>query len=147
KTVQNLKSLLFEGYKKLPKASSISPFSCGASIRKGHQTDRYYTDFCNEWECELEKAMKIKSSGTMVSKEPMREEDTYNGPSTKLALADSPLKKKKEEGKEEKNKKRTHSRKGEEECPKNMNEGDSALEQKMKELERMDVSDMEHVLD
>ncbi|KAF2323359.1 hypothetical protein GH714_034834 [Hevea brasiliensis] len=139
KTFQNLKSLCFGGYQKLPK-----PFSCATSSTKNHHTDQYYTDFCNEWECDLEKAMKRKKNGIPLSKELAREEDGCNGSSLKLPT--SPLKKKEEGIKEEKSKKRFNSR-NQEKCSDKKNEGGNALAKKMKELEMIDGSDMEHVLD
>lgn len=145
KTLQNLKSLLFGGYQKLPKPATFNPFSCGNSNIKNHQIDQYYTNFCNEWECDLEKAMTRKNNGIMVSKEPITDQNHVSNESS-MKLAKSPLKKKEEGGKEEKNKKSCQLRKGEQ-CSKSMNEGSYALAQRMKELEMMDVSDVEHVLD
>ncbi|EEF46475.1 uncharacterized protein LOC8274507 [Ricinus communis] len=149
-TLQHLKSLFFEGYQKLPKPDSFNPFSCANCSIKNHQRDEYYTNFCNEWECDLEKAMKRKESSSItVSKEAAREEvqekEDCKANSTKLP--ESPLKKKEEVTKEERSKKSSHSRKVEEELSKKEKEGAYALAKKMKELEMMDVSDVEHVLD
>jgi hypothetical protein len=143
-TIQNVKSILFGGYHKLTKHGSFNPFSCGGGGNvKNYQTDQYYEDFCNEWECDLEKAMKRKGNSLMASKEPMRDEDVSN--ETGRNLANGPQRKK--QGKEEKNKKIFRPKKAEEKSSKNMNESGYVLAQKMKELEMMDVSNVEHVLD
>ncbi|XP_050231809.1 uncharacterized protein LOC126680686 [Mercurialis annua] len=152
KTLKNLKSLFFGGYQKLPRSVSFNPFSCANCGLKSHQADGYYTEFCNEWECDLEKAMKRKKkkSGLVVSKEVVLEEkeeekDECNANSAELPK--SPLKKKEEVIKEEKNKKTSLSRKLEKQFAKKNIEGGYALAKKMKELEMMDVNDVEHVLD
>lgn len=143
-TIQNLKSILFGGYHKLTKHGCFNPFSCGGDGNvKNYQTDQYYADFCNEWECDLEKAVKRKGNSLMASKEPVRDEDVSN--ETDRNPANGPQRKKK--GKEEKNKKIFRPKKAEEKSSKNMNESGYVLAQKMKELEMMDVSNVEHVLD
>lgn len=137
KTLQHLKSLFFVGYEKLPR-----PFSCATSSIKNHKTDQYYTDFCNEWECDLEKAMNRKKNGITLSEKLAREEDgCVKSPSK---LPQSPLKKKEERIEEEKSKKSSTSRK---EYSNKKDEGGYALAKKIKELEMMEGSDMEHVLD
>ncbi|CAK7356688.1 unnamed protein product [Dovyalis caffra] len=144
-TLHNLKSILLGGYQKLTKPTSFNPFSCGRSNVKNYQTDQYYADFCNEWEYDLEKAMNRKSNSFMGSKEPMRDEDMSN--ESEMKLAKSPLKKKQGGGKEENSKKISQLKKADEKSSKNTNESGYVLANKMKELEMMDVSDVEHVLD
>jgi midasin (ATPase involved in ribosome maturation) len=111
---------------------------------KNYQIDQYYADFCKEWESDLEKAMKGKRNSFMGSKEPMRDEDVSD--ESEMKLANSPSRKN-EGGKEEKSKKISEVQKAEEKSSKNMNESGCVLAQKMKELEIMDVTDVEHVLD
>jgi hypothetical protein len=142
--LQNLKSIFFGGYQKLTKPTSFKPFSRGSSNVKNYQIDQYYADFCKEWESDLEKAMKGKSNSFMGSKEPMRDEDVSD--ESEMKLANSPSRKN-EGGKEEKSKKISEVQKAEEKSSKNMNESGCVLAQKMKELEIMDVTDVEHVLD
>ncbi|KAB5563918.1 hypothetical protein DKX38_003972 [Salix brachista] len=143
-TIQNLKSIFFGGYQKLTKHSSFNPFSCGSGNVRNYQTGQYYEDFFNELECDLEKGMKRKSSSLMGSEEPVRDEYVSN--ETDRTLANSPQRKKQGE-KEEMNKKICRPKKAEEKSSKNMNESGYVLAQKMKELEMMDVSNVEHVLD
>ncbi|XVF26745.1 hypothetical protein REPUB_Repub14bG0044800 [Reevesia pubescens] len=147
KTVENLKSLFFVGYQKLSKPPLPYPFSCTGGIRKRHQKDRYYTDFCNDWEVALEEA-KMRRNEAMTLKDQMREEDESSGSFINFADS-SPVKNKKQNGgKEEKKKVRSSQlSKGEEQYYYKRNGGSYALAQKMKELEMMDVGDMEHVLD
>ncbi|OAY36743.1 uncharacterized protein LOC110626467 [Manihot esculenta] len=138
KALQNFRSLFFGGYQKLPK-----PFSCATTSIMNHQNDQCYADSCNEWCCDLEKATKRKKNGMSLSKELAREEDGCNESS--LKLPSSPLKKKEDGIKEEKSKKHSNSRR-EEKCM-DKDEGGYVLAKKMKELEMMDRSDMEHMLD
>ncbi|OAY52960.1 hypothetical protein MANES_04G125600v8 [Manihot esculenta] len=121
KTLQHLKSLFF-------------PFPCATSSIKNHKTDQYYTDFCNEWECDLEKAMNRKKNGITLSEKLAREEDgCVKSP---LKLPQSPLKKKEERIEEEKSKNSSTSRK---EYSNKKDEGGYALAKKK--------SDIEHLLD
>uniref|UniRef100_A0A2C9UYH8 OVATE domain-containing protein n=1 Tax=Manihot esculenta TaxID=3983 RepID=A0A2C9UYH8_MANES len=138
-TLQNFKSLFFGGYQKLPK-----PFSCATTSIMNHQNDQCYADFCNEWCCDLEKTTKRKKNGMSLSKELAREEEGRNESS--LKLPSSPLKKKEDGIKEEKSMKHSNSRR-EEKCIDKKDEGGYVLAKKMKELEMMDGSDMEHMLD
>ncbi|KAJ4843568.1 hypothetical protein Tsubulata_040937 [Turnera subulata] len=141
KNLQNLRTLLLGGYEKLPKPTSFKPFSCSSKGHSSnHQTDRYYADICDEWQCDLEKAMKGNNGSSIVSKPAAGDAEASDASSMKLVK--SPLKKKEERVKEEKNKTGSQLKKGEP-CSKSMNE----LARKMKELEMMDVSDVEHVLD
>ena len=143
--LRNLKFIFLGGYQKLTKPASFKPFSCGGSNVKNYQIDQYYADFCNDWECDLEKAMKRKSNIFMGSKEPMIDEDVSD--ESEMKLAKSPSRKNQEGGKEEKSKKNSQLKKAEEKISKNMDESGCVLPQKMKELEMMDLCDLEHVLD
>lgn len=154
-TLQNIKSLFVGGYQKLSKSSSFK-FSCGSTSTRKNRKHQFYADFCNEWECSIEKAVKRKNSGPIIMKEAMRQEreeeesedeDLYSSGSNSVKLAKSPLRNKEVEEKEEKNKKSSYWRKGEEKSQKNKKEDGYALAKKMKELEMIDASDMEQVLD
>ncbi|XVE88899.1 hypothetical protein DITRI_Ditri19aG0105900 [Diplodiscus trichospermus] len=148
KTVENLKSFFFVGYQKLSKPPLPDPFSCAGGSRKKHQKDQFCTDFCNNWEVGLEEA-KMRKNDAMTLKDQMKEEDECSGSSMNFADT-SPIKNKKQNGGKEEKKKVGSSqlRKGEEQYFYKRNGGSyNALAQKMKELEMMDVGDMEHVLD
>ena len=147
KTIENLKSFFFVGYQKLSKPPLPDPFSCTGGSRKKHQKDRFYTDFCNDWEVGLEEA-KMRKNDAMTLKEQMREEDECSGSFMNFADT-SPVKNKKQNGGKEEKKKVGTSQlsKGEEQYFYKRDGGSYALAQKMKELEMMDVGDMEHVLD
>lgn len=157
KTVESLKSFIFVGYQKLSKPALPAPFSCTGNSRKKHQKDRFYTDFCNDWEAEagVEAAAKMRNNNAMTLKQQMKEEDECSGSSLNFSET-SPVKKNKKqtEGKDDEKKKKkkqvgsSQLSKGEEQYYYKRNGGEGyALAQKMKELEMMDVGDMEHVLD
>ncbi|WCJ40749.1 hypothetical protein M5689_021657 [Euphorbia peplus] len=149
KSIKNLKSVFLVRYEKLPKASSCNPFLCAGGSLKKNQMDQYYAEFCNEWECDLEKALKSKKkkTSTDVAEEAVQGEEDYgvDDSSMKHPIM-SPVKKKECGVKEEKMKKIFYPRKGEQ-ASKKQNDGDYALAKKMKELEMMDVGDVDHVLD
>ncbi|XWS19001.1 hypothetical protein CRYUN_Cryun32bG0093100 [Craigia yunnanensis] len=90
----------------------------------------------------------MRKNGAMTLKEQMREEDECSGSFMNFADT-SPVKNKKQNGGKEKKKKVGTSQlsKEEEQYYYKRNGGSYALAQKMKELEMMDVGDMEHVLD
>lgn len=147
KSIVNLKSLLFEGYQKLPKPPLLNPFSCSICITKNHHKDLYYTEFCNAWESDLEEAKKRRKNRVTESKKPVNEENASGGNFMKLA-DQGPVKNKQEERKKEE-KKMGCSRmdKNVDQCSQDMNPEGYALAQKMKQLDMMDAGDMEHVLD
>ncbi|CAL1378066.1 unnamed protein product [Linum trigynum] len=168
-TLLTLKSLLFGGYQKLPKPPFNNPFSCGTGFNPDHIADHeYYTNFCNELECDLEKVMKLKTTNhkpIMAPKEtpaaPSREahrQSTTCHVSPIKAVSTSPVKKPQKKHKDEKSTSKRSKKLGgeeEEQCSskkqlkkkKMSNEESYALARKMKELEMIDVSDVEHVLD
>lgn len=132
KTLQNLRSFLFGGYQKLPKSSSLNPKS-----QNMQQLDDFYKDFSELWESDSEKMKKNKKTLT-YSKEPVEEEGEERN-----SLIN------KDEDREMKvTKMGSNSREGKrrEQFPSISNEG-YVLAQKMKELEMMDVNDVDHVLD
>ena len=90
----------------------------------------------------------MRKNDAMTLKEQMREEDECIG-SFKNFADTSPVKNKKQNGGKEEKKKVGSSQlsKGEEQYYYKRNGGSYALAQKMKELEMMEVGDMEHVLD
>ncbi|TXG69061.1 hypothetical protein EZV62_003996 [Acer yangbiense] len=159
KSLVNLKSLFLRGYKKLPKPPLVNPFSCVVATTgktKNHQTDRFYAEFCNEWECDLEAARKKKKKKTkrtsmiIASKEPMiHEDDASSGRFLKIEKK-SPLLNKQEEGSNKEEKKMVSFRsdkKGDQYFSHAGNADGYALAQKMQQLDMMDAADVEHVLD
>ncbi|KAK2654849.1 hypothetical protein Ddye_014705 [Dipteronia dyeriana] len=154
KTLLNLKSVFFGGYQKLPKPLLLNPFSCTTIGKtKNHQTDLFYDEFCNEWECDHEEARKKKkkkkNSMIIASKEPMNEEDASSGKSL-MNSKESPLMNKQEEGSNKEEKKRVSFRldkKGDQYRSHAGKAEGYALAQKMQQLDMMDAGDVEHVLD
>lgn len=144
KNFKSLLILLLEGYAKLPKPTSFNPFSRGNRDSSYYQKDGYYASICDEWEADLEKAMKENNSGITVSNWATGNEPaTANDESSCRSPVKNPSRKEEEGVGEEKNKKNFQLIRKGEPCSKSMNE----LAKKMKELEMMDASDVEHVLD
>ncbi|XAR50638.1 hypothetical protein NMG60_11005009 [Bertholletia excelsa] len=119
KTLQNLKSFLFVGYQKLPKARPVNPL---------------YKDFSAQSDSDNEKVLETKR--TTESMEPMNEEDAQIGSFMKLGRKGDLEYREREEKKVE-----------------SSNEGQRGgaqhqmLTEKMKELEMMDMNDLDHVMD
>ncbi|OMO66742.1 Helicase-like, DEXD box c2 type [Corchorus olitorius] len=132
------------GYQKLSKPPLLEvPFSCTGCSRRKHPKDQFYYE---DWELGLDEARQRKESMTL--KEKIAEDDEC-GESFMNFADKSPVKEKKQVGGKEERKRVGSSklRKGEEQFYYKRNGGSNALAQKMKELEMMDVGDMEHVLD
>lgn len=147
KSLVNLKSLLFGGYKKLPKPALLNPFSCSIGIKKNHHKDLYYTEFCNAWESDLDGAKKRRKNKVTESRTPVNEENGSSGSFMKLA-DEGPVKNKQEERKKEEKKMVSFRMdKNVDQCSQGMTPEGYALAQKMKQLDMMDAGDMEHVLD
>ncbi|KAE8699476.1 hypothetical protein F3Y22_tig00110578pilonHSYRG00175 [Hibiscus syriacus] len=153
KSVDNLKSFVSVGYQKLCKPTLPDPFPCSGCSRKKDQKDRSLAeaDFSYNWEVGLEKSKMTNNDAIVATSmaEEMRDEEECGG--SLMNFSDmSPQKKVKETGGKEEKKKVGSSKlsKGEEGYYYKRNgDGSYALAQKMKELEMMDVGDMEHVLD
>ncbi|CAN1158429.1 hypothetical protein LINPERPRIM_LOCUS40938 [Linum perenne] len=93
----NFKSLLFHGYQNLPRPH-LNPFSCATSSSNSNNPQQladheYYTNFCNELECDLDMVLRLNSNNTIML------------PAQSISHPSSPLKM--EGGKEEK--KSSHS--------------------------------------
>ncbi|XP_030526176.1 uncharacterized protein LOC115737906 [Rhodamnia argentea] len=152
KALVNLKSFIFGGYQKLPKPPSFHPFSCGSSRQDDPQIEKFYADFCNEWECDLDKG---RSRTQKDAKEQVKDgEDPCSDTAMKHVNHQSPVKNKQQEvegerGKTEKKKKKKvgSSKSVKIEETDGVNAGGLVLAKRMKELEMMDMSDMDHVLD
>ncbi|KAI6671903.1 hypothetical protein NL676_006788 [Syzygium grande] len=152
KTLVNLKSILFGGYQKLPKPPSFHPFSYGSSRQKDPQIEKFYADLCNEWECDIGRG---RARIQKVAKEQVRDcEDPCSETAVRHVNHRSPVKNKQQEVEEERGKteKKMKKKVGGSKSVKTeetdgVNAGGLALAKRMKELEMMDTSDMDHVLD
>ncbi|GMP42778.1 hypothetical protein CsSME_00012399 [Camellia sinensis var. sinensis] len=60
KTLQNLKSFLFGGYKKLPKTCPLSPLYGGNGNLNLQQLDQFNRDFSEQWQSDNDKVIKSK---------------------------------------------------------------------------------------
>uniref|UniRef100_A0A5B7BJ96 OVATE domain-containing protein n=1 Tax=Davidia involucrata TaxID=16924 RepID=A0A5B7BJ96_DAVIN len=135
KTIQGVKSFLYGGYHMLPKAPPLKPFSSNNSNPEMQQLDQFYRDFSEQWECDHDKVMMGKKKNAMSAKELMKEEHIF-------------VKNKHEKrGKEEKKVGSFHEVRSGEPCSQSANGGGYLLAQKMKELEMMNMTDADHVLD
>ncbi|KAJ0755477.1 hypothetical protein HanPI659440_Chr09g0358411 [Helianthus annuus] len=130
KTIQSFKTFIFGGYKKLTKAPSLTLFSTNnLNTRKMQHLDTFYKEFCEQWDTDdnnINQDIKVSEKHDIESNTSMinsRDQGT---------AASRRVEEQKDVG-----------------CSKNVDgvNQSNLLEQKMKELEMMDVKDEEHVLD
>lgn len=174
KTIKNFKSFFSPGYQRLPKASPHTPhfsYSVAASSAMDmtsntsyQEMEKLYTDFSDQWESENEKTRRrrIKKKATLPSKQESSE--VYSGSYISLSNASHAQKKNKVEKKVEgdnnnnnhqNNKSNFSLQKGrKKESPPFMSIGMREhshrycmVEQKLRELEMLDMNNVEYVLD
>ncbi|GMP42777.1 hypothetical protein CsSME_00012399 [Camellia sinensis var. sinensis] len=104
KTLQNLKSFLFGGYKKLPKTCPLSPLYGGNGNLNLQQLDQFNRDFSEQWQSDNDKVIKSKDISQGRRGETWSQIGNGGG-------------------------------------------GGYILAEKMRELEMMDMNDVDHVLD
>ncbi|KAM7512821.1 hypothetical protein LguiB_011696 [Lonicera macranthoides] len=148
KTIQSFKSLLSNGYQKLPKSPSFNQFSCTEKNlgQKYREMDTFYTEFTNQWDRDKEKAaVKRNESKILIS---TRTNEMHYENSMEYAKVDSINEKKGVIGKEMK-------RRGNDQFFSTSGasrrvvreERGYLITRKLRELEMMDLSNVEHVLD
>ncbi|KAK7380003.1 hypothetical protein VNO78_32327 [Psophocarpus tetragonolobus] len=167
KTIKNFKSFFSPGYQRLPKASPHSHFSYSVAASSAmditsntsyQDTEKLYTDFSDQWESENEKArrrIKKKASSALPSKQ---ESEVYSGSYISLSNTSHAQKKNKVEKKEEgvnnnqSNKRSLTMQKGRQKesslmslCMKENRY--CKVEQKLRELEMLDMNNVEYILD
>ncbi|KAL2321268.1 hypothetical protein Fmac_030237 [Flemingia macrophylla] len=168
KTIKNFKSFFSPGYQRLPKASphtthlSYSMAMDMTSNTSYQDMEKLYTDFSDQWESENEKARRrrIKKKAALPSKQESSE--VYSGSYISLSNSSHTQKKNKVEKKVEgdnnnnqNNKRSLNLQKGrQKESPPFMSLGwrehshrYCIVEQKLRELEMLDMNNVEYVLD
>lgn len=131
KTMKNIKCFIFGRYQKLPRSLSFNPFlSCSGNARTYTTSDQFYNEFYDILQSDLN---RMNRSGEINSMNMSREQ--VIGTERHVSFEkQSPEKSKHHEDHVVKEKKKKGNK-----------SEDLAL--KMKELEMMDSSDVEHVLD
>lgn len=137
KALQNIKSYIFGGYQKLSRAPSLNLFSSTNNL-KLQQLDNFYKDFCEQWESDRNEATTPRKNKSTISvKGAIREENASN--ESAINLEPRVLKNKEEKRGAAEHKTASFQRRN--------GGGGHGLAQKMKEMEMMDVHDVDHVLD
>lgn len=167
KTLKNFKSLFSPGYyERLPKTPPHNHFSYSVAGVKDmdmnsntsyHESDKYCTDFNVQWDSEQEKARRRTKKKDAILPSPTKQQnEVYSGSYISLSNA-SPAKKKnqveKREEYDKQNKERglTHQRGRQKDSSLSstgMKEHRNCMvEQKLRELEMLDMSNVDYVLD
>ncbi|KAJ9568323.1 hypothetical protein OSB04_004289 [Centaurea solstitialis] len=134
KTLQNFKSFIFGRYKKLRKPPSLNLFSTNVNNTKMQHLDDFYKEFCDHLDSDANNANQntqvkrgdIESNASVINSE---ERILKNNKGSKSVVISRRVEEDEDVG-----------------CSKN-GENRDVLEQKMKELEMMDMKDEEHVMD
>ncbi|XP_027359355.1 uncharacterized protein LOC113868005 [Abrus precatorius] len=168
KTIKNFKSFFSPGYQRLPKASPYNPLSYYVAAPSAIDTnsntsyqdmEKLYTDFNDQWESEKEKARRrIKKKDALLSSPATKQEnnEVYSGSYISLSNASPAQKKNKVEKKEEfdnqNDQRKMTLEKGRQKDSSFISMGVKEhrycmVEQKLRELEMLDMNNMEYVLD
>lgn len=159
KTLQSFKAMLSDGYQRLPKTPPFNPFSCGNDPKLHNsfrELDSRYNNLTDRFGDTPDKEMKKKKTVKKKMKDRRRKqnkEDPYNGSFMKFARFSSiELRDHHHTGKGEDQK----TEKEEEEYKEQREEPSSncqivdacyTITESLKELEKMDVSNVDHLLD
>lgn len=164
KTLQNLKSLFSPGnYQKLPKTPPHNHYSHSVMDMDNNPSykdlEKFYSDFTEQWDIsEKEKARRRKKKKVVLSSSPARQEKDHDQVHTErcnIGLNNAQKKnqmEKREETDEQKNKRSlTHQRGSQKDSKWNSTSkrgnSDCVVEKKLRELEMLDMSDVDYVLD
>ncbi|XP_042475705.1 uncharacterized protein LOC122057610 [Macadamia integrifolia] len=166
KNFESFKSFLSGGYERLPKTPPFNPCSCTGTTRGDpnsfqsfRELDNFYRDFSNRWDSsDPDKAKQRNKKNSVPPAMSKKQEEITTESFLKFGRKQSPEKVRHEEQRrtetgQEKRKAHSHRGGGEvashTQSERNVREkgGQLVVVQKLKELEMMDASDMEHVLD
>ena len=158
RTLQSFKSLLSGGYQRLPKTPPCNPFSCGGggahvNVHPSYgELDKLYAEFADQWSYGKDNSRRrSKKKTTAGSPAKMtNEEEIYSGSFMKFAKSrkvnDNEIERR-EDGM--RRRRVREGKRGEEKsCCEGMEEERSHLvPEKLRELEMMDMGNVDHVLD
>ncbi|KAI9071828.1 hypothetical protein K1719_046202 [Acacia pycnantha] len=158
KTLENFKSFFYGEYRKLPRSLSFNHFSRKSGKTDTYTSEQFYHEFYDQWQSELKRLKMIdednKNNSFSISGSKSKDPEMENAAESiegvmGFVKQQSPEKKKskideeeEDRGKQRKNKKEDlSSEKG------NKRGRVHVLVQKMKEVDMMEVDDVEHLLD
>ncbi|KAK9269196.1 hypothetical protein L1049_000965 [Liquidambar formosana] len=161
KTLQTFKSFLSGGYERLPKTPRCNPFSCSRGsggddmnmFPSYEELDMFYTDFTNNWDADKDKALKKRFKKKTKSNKTNHEEEeeVYSGSFKEFSKASKAKNDQIERRQDDHDTRKRivyEGKRGESCNNKGVREGRACLvAQKLRELEMMDVSNVDHVLD
>lgn len=152
KTLQNFKSLFCQGYQKLPKTPPHNHFSCSvaATTVMNMELEKFYSDFTEQWDSEIEKTRRrTKKKAALPTPPAKQEENKVDNHESFISLnRTSPAKQRNEMEKieecddQENKRSLTHQRGKQKHSTFN-----SKMEEKLRELENLDMSNVDYVLD
>lgn len=165
KALQNFKSFFCPGYQKLPKTPPHNRFSfsvAAASVMElgtNHnyeELEKFYSDFTEKWDSEKEKASKRNKKKAVLSstkqEKEVRNESSISLNNASLAQEKNQMEKREECGYQNNKRSLTHQRGKQQDSSFNAmvdvrEQRTSMVEKKLRDLEMLDMSDVDHVLD
>ena len=146
KTLQNLRSFLFGGYEKIPRTLVLNPLSCSSIGQRSHQLDHIYSQYTNQSVPDHNQDNSNCPIKQIIDIVPLAEALAPNidvNHSSEVLTPSHESMAKKQIGARQRTMEPTSSK-----FPPRLQNGVSyMLAQKMKELEMMDLSDVDHSLD
>lgn len=159
KTIQNFKSFFSatDHYERIPKTPPYNPKSFNSvgvemDIQASYkELDKFYNDFTNQWESEDGKPKKRSEKKNIIASSPMKQEkEVISGSFMKLTKS-SPVKNDKDQiipGRETHQYSKQKRQEDLDACSADTREERNwLLVEKLKELEMMDMSNVDHLLD
>ncbi|CAK8579546.1 unnamed protein product [Lathyrus sativus] len=138
KTLTNFKSLFSPTYQKIPK----TPLHDHSSY---NDLEKFYTDFTQKWDSENGKTKKRSKNKVMISSSTTKEEEEKEEEVHTHLHNHNEMEK---EFEEKKNKRKlSHQRGKKQDSSSSMLNSKSIVEKKMKELEMLEMNNMDYVLD
>ncbi|XP_061348385.1 uncharacterized protein LOC133293800 [Gastrolobium bilobum] len=167
KTLKNFKSFFSPGYQRLPKTPPHNHFSYSVATTNVmdmnsntntntnintsyHDLEKLYTDFTDQWESEKEKTRRRSKKKAALSSPTKQENEVYNGSFINLSNASPSSQKKNQVEKREECENKNNMGRQQDSSFNSMGMKEHRycmVEQKLRELEKLDMSNVDYVLD
>jgi hypothetical protein len=135
KTLNNFKSLFSPSYQKIPK----TPLH--------NELDKFYSDFTEKWDSEKGKTKKRSKYKVMLSSSTKQEEEEEVHLHEESSVGLNNKLQKREKFEEQKNKRSLIHRRGNKQDSSSMLNSKRIVEKKMKQLEMLEMSNVDYILD
>lgn len=145
-TLNNFKSLFSPSYQKIPKTPPHNHSS-------NNDLEKFYSDFTEKWDSEKGKSKKRRKNKVMLSSSTTKQEEelhVHNHNENLVALNNAKkngMEKSEEIEEEQRNKRSLYHQRGNKQDSSSMLNSKSMVEKKLKELEMLEMSNVDYILD